>query len=105
MPLMVMITCNILSLILKSTWTSTDTGRQVMSVTAPPPLAHHVSQKVLQDKAHRTADTHMGQFAPRRQAFDGALGDGEENGGLGWLQKTHGLDFLLISHRYPRLRL
>ena len=46
-----------------------------------------------------------GSFAPRRKAFDGALGDGEEKGGLGWLQKAHRLGFLLISHRYPRLRL
>jgi hypothetical protein len=47
----------------------------------------------------------MGQFASRRQAFDGTLGDGEEKGSLGWLQKAYGLGTLLISHRYPRLRL
>ncbi len=70
-----------------------------MSVTAPPPLARHVSQKVLHDEAHRTANTHVGQFAPRRQAFDGALGDGEEASGLGGFKKAYGLCALWISHR------
>ena len=85
---MVMITCNIVSLILIPTETSTDTGQQIMSVTAPPPLARHVSQKVRHDKAHRAADTHVRQFASRRQAFDGALGDGEEASGLGGFKKA-----------------
>ena len=95
---MVMITYSIVSLILIPTGTSTDTGQQIMSVTAPPPLARHIGKKIRHDEAHRAADTHMRQFAPRRQAFDGTLGDGEEKGSLGWLQKTHGLCALWVSH-------
>ncbi len=94
-----MITCIILSLILISASTFTDSGRQIMSVTAPPTLARHVSQKVRHDEAHRTANAHVGQFAPRRQAFDGALRDGKKTGGLRWLQKAYGLCALWISHR------
>ena len=84
---MVMNTYIIFSLINNHVRTTMDIDRRIMSNTAPP-VARHVSQKILHDEAQRTANADMGQFAPRRQAFDGALGDGEEASGLGGFKKA-----------------
>jgi hypothetical protein len=43
-----------------------------MSATPPTPVARHVSQNVFHDKAQRTADTDMRQFALFNEAAQGA---------------------------------
>ena len=69
---MVKITCIIVSLILIPSKIFTDTRWHTMSVTSPAPVACHVGKKIRHDKAHRTTDTDMGQFALLNEAAQGA---------------------------------